>query len=88
MKYVKADIIFPEDLLKEIQKYFHGGVVYVPAPEGSRKKWGENSGSRTKLGQRNAEIRSRFESGSTINQLSEQFYLSYDSIKKIVYAKK
>jgi hypothetical protein len=88
MKYVNADIIFPEELLKEIQKYIHGGMVYVPKPQGFRKKWGENSGSRKYLNARNDEIRRKFADGETIDQLSDQFCLSYDSIKKIVYSKK
>ncbi|WP_200893524.1 hypothetical protein [Paenibacillus terrae] len=46
MKYVNAVIIFPEELLREIQKYVHGEMVYVPTPRGLRKKWGENTGSR------------------------------------------
>lgn len=49
MKYINADIILPEELLKEVQKYVQGGMVYIPKPEGLRKKWGENSGSRVYL---------------------------------------
>lgn len=88
MKYANADLIFPEELLREIQKYMSGGVVYVPTPEGLRKKWGENSGSRKYLSNRNDEIRQIFSDGATINQLSERFFLSSYSIKKIVYSKK
>lgn len=88
MKYVNAEIIFPEELLLEIQKYIHGGMVYVPNPDGVRKKWGENSGNRNYLNQRNNKIRLSFSEGVTINQLSDRFCLSYDSIKKIVYSKK
>jgi Mor family transcriptional regulator len=88
MKYVNADMIFPEELLKEVQKYVQGGMVYIPTPEGSRKKWGENSGGRRYLYQRNEEIRKNFAAGATIGQLSDHFCLSCDSIKKIVYSKK
>ena len=49
MKYINADIILPEELLKEVQKYVQGGMVYIPKPEGLRKKWGENSGDRVYL---------------------------------------
>jgi Mor family transcriptional regulator len=86
MKYVNADIL-PEELLKEVQKYMNGVMVYVPKPEGARKGWGVNSGSRKYLNQRNNEIRQRFSQGATVGQLSEQFFLSCDSIKKIVYSK-
>ncbi len=88
MKYINADVVLPEHLLKELQKYVSGGMLYVPKPEGLRKKWGEKSGSRVYLSRRNEEIRQKFSIGTTIDQLSDQFYLSYDSIKKIVYSKK
>jgi Mor family transcriptional regulator len=87
MKYVNADIILPEELLKEVQKYINGVMVYVPKPEGVRKGWGVNSGSRKYINQRNHEIRQKFSQGSTIDLISEQFFLSCDSIKKIVYSK-
>lgn len=88
MKYVNADTIFPKELLKEIQKYVNGGMVYVPRAEGLRKKWGENSGSRKYLILRNDEICQKFLNGVTIDQLSDRFGLSSDSIKKIVYSNK
>jgi len=88
LKYTSADSILPKDLLKEIQKYVEGRMIYIPNAEGSRKKWGEKSGNRSYLSIRNDEIRQRFHDGSTIDQLSELFSLSHDSIKKIVYSKK
>ncbi|SEN93102.1 hypothetical protein SAMN05518670_3099 [Paenibacillus sp. OK076] len=74
-------------LLNEIQKYMNGGLVYIPKSKGLRKKWGENSGSRKILNLRNDEIRQKFLDGDTIDQLSDRFCLSSDTIKKIVYTK-
>lgn len=88
MKYTSAEAVFPEDLLKEIQKYVQGRMVYIPNADGSRKKWGEKSGNRNYLNLRNGQIRQKFDEGSTIEQLAELFSLSHDSIKKIVYSKK
>ncbi|WP_282937263.1 CD3324 family protein [Paenibacillus sp. RC67] len=88
MKYVNAEAIFPKELLNEIQKYVHGGIIYIPNPEGTHKKWGEKSGSRTYLNARNEEIREKFSNGASIHQLSDLFCLSCDSIKKIIYSKK
>ncbi|MCR8643431.1 CD3324 family protein [Paenibacillus sp. N1-5-1-14] len=87
MKYTNAEIVLPDHLLKEIQKYVHGGLIYVPKKEGARTKWGENSGSRQYLKQRNAEIRKLFSAGTKIDDLQVQYCLSFDSIKKIVYTK-
>ncbi|WP_152391867.1 CD3324 family protein [Paenibacillus guangzhouensis] len=88
MKYINADVVLPDHLLKELQQYVPGGMLYVPKPAGLRKKWGEKSGSRLYLSRRNDEIRQKFSVGTSIDQLSDQFCLSYDSIKKIVYSKK
>lgn len=88
MKYVNAESIFPVELLNEIQKYVNGEMVYVPISKESRKKWGENSGSKIYLNDRNHEIRQLFLDGIKIDQLSARFFLSRDSIKKIVYSKK
>ncbi|GGH13026.1 CD3324 family protein [Paenibacillus segetis] len=88
MKYISANVIFPEELLKEIQKYVQGEMIYIPNSEGVRKKWGENSGHRKQLDIRNKKINEQFREGATIDQLSDTFCLSYDSIRKIVYCKK
>ena len=86
MKYLNAEVVFPEELLKELQQYIQGEVLYIPNREGTRKKWGENSGNRKLLADRNREIRNHFLAGQSIEQLAELFFLSYDSIKKIVYS--
>ncbi|MBD8499692.1 CD3324 family protein [Paenibacillus arenosi] len=88
MKYTSAEAVLPEHLLKEVQKYVQGRMLYVPNSEGTRKKWGEKSGNRAYLDLRNSQIRHQFEAGLSIDQLSERYSLSYDSIKKIVYSKK
>ncbi|MUT64726.1 CD3324 family protein [Paenibacillus sp. NEAU-GSW1] len=88
MNYTSAEAVLPEDLLKEIQKYVQGRMIYIPNSEGSRKKWGEKSGNRAYLIVRNGQIRQHFDEGLSIEQLSQLFSLSPDSIKKIVYSKK
>lgn len=87
MKYVKIETILPEHLIEEIQKYIQGEYIYVPAKMEKRKKWGENSGSRMYIKKRNDDIRSKYASGFKLESLAEEFFLSVDSIKKIVYAK-
>lgn len=87
MKYIKANEIFPDKLLMEIQKYVQGEMVYIPRPGGNRKAWGENSGHRNYLHDRNCDIRSKFHEGLSIEQLMTLFCLSYDSVRKIVYSK-
>ena len=87
MKYRNAKDIFPEHLLKQIQKYVSGETIYIPAGV-EKKDWGETSGYQQFIRERNAAIREAFQNGTTIDALMEQYSLSYDTIKRIVYSKK
>jgi len=87
MKYVKANTVFPPSLLEEIQKYVQGEYVYIPNPKGSRKKWGTRTGIKEDIIQRNKQIRLDHEQGMSVKQLAQNYCLSDDSIKKIVYSK-
>ena len=87
MKYENAKDILPEKLLKEVQKYAEGKVIYIPRSE-KGKGWGEASGYRDKLNKRNALICSRYSAGESIMELAEEFFLSPETIKKLVYGKK
>ena len=86
MKYTNANKVLPEKLIMEIQKYVQGETIYIPKQETKHKKWGTLSGGRRRLDDRNAAIRNAFINGSSIHQLAEEYYLSTDTIKKIVYS--
>ena len=87
MKYHRAEDILPASLIKELQQYVQGGYLYIPAPPGTRKGWGENSGSRAELARRNGLIKQQFDQGATLEELAQRYYLSVYTIRKIVYRK-
>ncbi|BCJ98263.1 CD3324 family protein [Anaerocolumna chitinilytica] len=87
MSYVNGKEILPENILEEIQKYFGGGLIYIPQPKEERCKWGSRTATKEELEQRNAKIRQRKMEGTPISELMEEFHLSYDSIKRIIYRK-
>ncbi|MCR5558689.1 MAG: hypothetical protein K6F75_14155 [Butyrivibrio sp.] len=87
MKYENAKDILPASLLEEVQKYAEGKAIYIPT-RSKTKGWGEASGYREKLNKRNAAISSRYAAGAGIMELAEEFFLSPESVKKIVYGKK
>ena len=87
MKYENAKDVLPARLLEEVQKYVEGKVIYVPRTEKGRG-WGEASGYREKLRKRNALICSRYMAGKSILEIAEEFFLSPETIKKLVYGKK
>jgi len=86
MKYENGKDIFPERLLKQIQKYAAGKLVYIPSAD--KKDWGESTGYRNYLLKRNHDIRLKFRNGVTIGQLADEYCLSQETIKKLVYSKK
>lgn len=86
MNYENGRDVFPERLLKQIQKYAAGKLVYIPSSE--KKDWGESTGYRKYLLKRNFNLRLKFRNGVTIEQLAEEYSLSYETVRKIVYSKK
>lgn len=84
MKYINAAEILPKQLLKELQTYIDGSMLYVPKAS-TKKEWGATSGARTFYQERNREIQKRFNEGDPIDVLSEQYGLAYSTIKKIIY---
>lgn len=86
MKYENARDIFPPELLRQIQRYVSGKAIYIPSVE--TKRWGESSGYRRYLRDRNRDIRRAFAGGESIDALAETFCLSVESIRRIVYSKK
>lgn len=86
-RYKKAETVLPKELLDEIQKYVQGAYLYIPSGSEGRRAWGEKSGARKELAARNSAIRADFQAGSSIDELSETYFLSVNTIKKIVYTK-
>ncbi len=84
MKYRNASDILPDELLKEIQKYASGETLYIPSTI-ERKKWGHDTGARTFYKQRNEDIRNRFFAKESIEKLAEEYCLSPETVRKIVY---
>ena len=85
MKYRNASEILPDELLKELQKYASGEILYVPS-DNTRKKWGELSGARNYYSQHNEEIRDKFfRLKAPIMVLCDEYGLSEDTIKSICY---
>ncbi len=87
MKYINAKILLPARLVKELQEYIQGGYIYVPAIQDQQKHWGELSGYRKELQERNKIIIAEYRSGISIEQLADKYFLSVYAIRKIIYQK-
>ena len=87
LKYMNGKDIFPEQLLRQIQKYASGQLVYIPAGE-NKRPWGETSGYRRYLAERNRDMRAKFKAGVDVERLADAYCMSVESVKRIVYSKK
>ncbi|MDD6970133.1 MAG: CD3324 family protein [Treponema sp.] len=87
MKYKNARDILPPELISQIQKYAAGKLLYIPKEDDSTP-WGTLSGAKLALKKRNQRIYNEYKEGKGINELAEEFFISVDSIKKIVYGNK
>ncbi|RHB66203.1 hypothetical protein DW877_03145 [[Clostridium] symbiosum] len=87
MKYINANTILPDMLVEELQKYVQAGYIYIPAKDEQHKSWGELSGYRKELYERNKIIIKKYQNGISIEELAEQYYLSVYAIRKIIYQK-
>jgi len=86
LKYTNAKKVLPEKLIIEIQQYVQGETIYIPKQEKEYRSWGSLSGGRQWLDHRNTAIRHAFKNNSSIEQLAEDYFLSIETIKKIVYS--
>lgn len=84
MRYRRASDILPDDLLREVQKYAAGETLYFPRDK-ARKQWGEISGARTYFKQRNDEIRQKYLEKVSIERLADEYCLSEETVRKIVF---
>ncbi|MCM3784175.1 CD3324 family protein [Neobacillus mesonae] len=84
MMYKNGRDALPPSLLKEIQKYIQGDLIYIPKATEERARWGEKSGARKQLAQRNAEISLYYSKGWSVSELEQKYHLSSESIRKIV----
>lgn len=85
MSYVNADDVLPKFLLEEIQKYIDGQLIYIPRKNEKSLSWGEKSGIKEKMAERNRMIVKRYYSGETISELGEAYFLSGKRIQGIIH---
>lgn len=83
MKYENADHIFPKELMIEIRKFMPEGYIYI-ASENCRKEWGSLSGQKVLLAERNKAIQIEYQQGKSVEEISQERYLSISSIYRIL----
>ena len=80
--YVNAEAVLPAELVREIQKYVEASLLYIPAK--SRTGWGIKSGIKREIISRNDEIRLMKKKGGSTSEISQKFFLSEETVRKIL----
>lgn len=88
MSYQKAEKVLPVELLELIQEYIEGEMIYIPKKKEHKKHWGANTEIHIEMEKRNCQIYNNYCNGFTIDELSNQFYLSIKSIQRIILNEK
>ncbi|WP_199615941.1 CD3324 family protein [Paenibacillus alkalitolerans] len=84
MNYKNGRDVLPPSLLRELQKYIQGELIYIPKPADQRASWGELSGTRKMIAERNEEINRHYSNGWSVAELERKYHLSGESIRKII----
>lgn len=85
MKYRNASDVLPDALLRELQKYAPGEMLYIPSRD-ARKQWGAGSGARAYYQRRNDEIRHKYHHlNADVPTLADEYGLTEETIRKILY---
>lgn len=84
MGYIRAEDILPEEILALVQQYVDGQSIYIPRKAECHKAWGAGTKTRNELMIRNRQIYEAFESGATVVELSERFFLTEKSVRRII----
>ena len=84
MKYEKAQNILPDNIIEIIQEYIDGGYIYIPRKNENKKSWGENTETKRYLKARNKEIFNKYSFGASVKTLSERYFLTEGSIRRII----
>lgn len=81
MKYINAEEVLPRELVHQIQQYVQGNLIYIPKSD-NRVKWGEKSGAKRIIFERNNEIISMYQNGYNIKKNLEKILLIRAYYKK------
>ena len=88
MQYKNGVVVLPPKLLEQVQEYVNGEIIYIPCKKSVKAKWGENSGAKAVLEERNQQIFEAKISGETVEALSERYFLSEERIRRIIAEQK
>ena len=77
MTYLNGKDILPEELFIQVQEYCAGELIYIPKKDGTRQSWGNSTGIRKVLEERNHIISDNNKNGCSLKDLTGNFICRY-----------
>ncbi len=81
MGYQNASNVLPPELLRQVQQYVQGELIYIPS---CGKRARSRTAHRLELAERNRKIRAMRAEGISVARLAEMFYLSTQAVYSIL----
>lgn len=88
MNYISAKDVLPIEIIKQIQYYVDGQIIYIPKSEPKKKGRKVDTLAKRELSIRNTNIYMEYISGLSIKQLSQKYFLVEKSIQRIIRQEK
>lgn len=88
MGYKNVSEILPENLVRQIQEFIDGDVIYIPRKAVNRKCWGDGTDTKKQLQSRDMEIVLKYSQGVRVSDLANEYHMSTQGIYKILSKKK
>ena len=88
MCYIKAEDIFPKEIIDLIHEYVDGKYIYIPKKHDNKKEWGETTNTRKEIETRNYSIYEEYKRGMDKEYLAKKYFLSRKSIDRIILQEK
>lgn len=88
MGYTKATDVLPQKLVEHIQSYVDGKLLYIPRKPSAKREWGDNTDTKKIIAARNLNIYLDYQSGMTVPQLADKYFLVEKNIKRILREQK
>jgi len=82
MGYMRALEVLPDAMVREIQKYVEGELIYIPKL--NKAAWGTKTNTKAVLKKRNREIYADYREGMSVSELSQKYYLAEKSMCRII----
>ena len=84
MNYISAKDVLPMEIIRQIQSYVDGQIIYIPKSEPKKKGRKVDTLAKRELSIRNTNIYMEYISGLSIKQLSQKYFLVEKSIQRII----